>query len=218
MVPVWIGRRQVMAVVDTAAQVTMMSRALSEELGCGVPVEKVQLRNAQQDSWMDGGIHEHFGFQLGVRKYYWDVVEADIGDSFIIGIDFLMSVKCKIDLALVPLTIFLSNSKFDQICRDLIWNMCNRSQRNFAHVTTVTLSWRMQNFVVIGDVYFEREHSKFWSNFEFDRNIVSGTGAWTATTWNWPMETGYQPPSRGTPTVRQYMWIKCCCIRRLQYH
>ena len=47
---------------------------------------------------MDGGIHEHFGFQLGGKKYYWDVVEADIGDSFIIGIDFLKSVKCKIDL------------------------------------------------------------------------------------------------------------------------
>ena len=98
MVPVWIGHRQVMAVVDTAAQVTIMSRALSEELGCEAPVEKVQLRNAQQDSWMDGGIHEHFGFQLGGKKYYWDVVEADIGDSFIIGIDFLKSVKCKIDL------------------------------------------------------------------------------------------------------------------------
>ena len=98
MVPVWIGRRQVMAVVDTAAQVTIMSRALSEELGCEAPVEKVQLRNAQQDSWMDGGIHEHFGFQLSGKKYYWDVVEADIGDSFIIGIDFLKSVKCKIDL------------------------------------------------------------------------------------------------------------------------
>ena len=97
-VPIWIGRRQVMAVVDTAAQVTIISCALSEELGCEPPVEKVQLRNAQQDSWMDGGIHERFGFQLGSRKYYWDVIEADIGDAFIIGIDFLKSVKCKIDL------------------------------------------------------------------------------------------------------------------------
>ena len=98
MVPVWIGCRKVMAMVDTAVQVTIMSRALSEELGCEAPVEKVQLWNAHQDSWMDGGIHEHFGFQLGGKKYYWDVVEADIGDSFIIGIDFLKSVKCKIDL------------------------------------------------------------------------------------------------------------------------
>ena len=34
----------------------------------------------------------------------------------------------------------------------------------------------MQNVVVIGQTYFKLEHSKFWSNFEFDRNIFSGTG------------------------------------------
>ena len=57
--------------------------------------------------------------------------------------------------------------------------MLNRLQRNFAHVTTtVTLSWRVQNFVVIGKLHFKLEHCKIWSDFEFDRNIVSGTGAW----------------------------------------
>ena len=55
--------------------------------------------------------------------------------------------------------------------------MINGSQRNFAHATTVTLSWRVQNFVVIGSVRFKPELCKFWLNFEFDRNIVSGTGA-----------------------------------------
>ena len=44
-------------------------------------------------------------------------------------------------------------------------------------ISTVELSWRVQNFVVVGRVYFELEPCKFWSNFEFDRNIVSGTGA-----------------------------------------
>ena len=63
----------------------------------------------------------------------------------------------------------------------LVSNMPNQSQRNFAHVTTVTLSWRVQNFDVIGSVHFKPEHGKFWSNFEFDRNIVSGTAtrSWT---------------------------------------
>ena len=37
--------------------------------------------------------------------------------------------------------------------------------------------YRVQNFFVIGWAYFELEHSKFWSNFEFDRNTVSGRGA-----------------------------------------
>ena len=60
------------------------------------------------------------------------------------------------------------------------WNLLSFSwaHRNFAHVTTVTLSWCVQNFVVIGWALFETKHCKFWSNFEFDRNIVSETGAW----------------------------------------
>ena len=52
------------------------------------------------------------------------------------------------------------------------------SQRYFAHVTTVTLSWRVQNVVVIGRVYFTLECFEFSSNFEFDRNMLSGTGTW----------------------------------------
>ena len=37
----------------------------------------------------------------------------------------------------------------------------------------------MQNYVVVRKVRFKPEHYKFWSNFEFDGNIVSGTGAWS---------------------------------------
>ena len=59
----------------------------------------------------------------------------------------------------------------------LVSNILDRSQRYFAHVTTVTLSWRVQNIVVIGRVYFTLECFEFSSNFEFDRNMLSGTGA-----------------------------------------
>ena len=59
-----------------------------------------------------------------------------------------------LDQAPVPLTVFW-------------WNMLHQSQRNFALV---------QNFIVIGKVHFKPAHSKFQLNFEFHRNIVSGTG------------------------------------------
>ena len=68
---------------------------------------------------------------------------------------------------------------FDRIRNSLkLWNvlvyyMLSQSQRNFVYVTTVTLTWRVQNFVTIGWVYSKPEHCKFWSNLEFDRNIVS---------------------------------------------
>ena len=41
----------------------------------------------------------------------------------------------------------------------------------------MTLSWHVQNFVVIGRVRFKPELCKIWLNFKFDRNTISGTGA-----------------------------------------
>ena len=41
----------------------------------------------------------------------------------------------------------------------------------------MSLSWRVQNIVVIGRIYLKLERSEFSSNFEFDRNMLSGTGA-----------------------------------------
>ena len=77
--------------------------------------------------------------------------------------------------------------------------MCNRSHRNFAHVTTVTLSWRVQNFIVIVRAHFKTEDGKLWSNFDFDRNIVSGTG---------------------TRTDKQYMLgiVSLCRVARFNLH
>ena len=64
-----------------------------------------------------------------------------------------------------------------KIQNTLVYNIRGRSQRYFAHVTTVSLSWRVQNIVVIGRVYSKLDHSECSSNFEFDRNMLSGTGA-----------------------------------------
>ena len=67
-----------------------------------------------------------------------------------------------------------------KIQNGLVSNRFDQSQRYFAHVTTVTLSWRVQNIVVIGRVYLTLECFEFSSNFEFDRNMLTGTGArWT---------------------------------------
>ena len=81
----------------------------------------------------------------------------------------------------------------------LVSNILDRSQRYIAHVTTVTLSWRVQNIVVIGRVYFTLECFEFSSNFEFDRNMLSGTGT--------------SPMSWQSPTV--YTMI-CCNV--YMYH
>ena len=41
----------------------------------------------------------------------------------------------------------------------------------------MSLLWRVQNIVVIGRIDLKLERSEFSSNFEFDRNMLSGTGA-----------------------------------------
>ena len=103
----------------------------------------------------------------------------------------------------------------------LVSNILDRSQRYFAHVTTVTLSWRVQNIVVIGVVYFTPEWFEFSSNFEFDRNMLSGTGAWyqpysalsiyhdAVIKWkhfprNWPFERGIHRSPVNSPHKGQW--------------
>ena len=78
----------------------------------------------------------------------------------------------------VPLTIFRSNSKFDQHLQ------C--SGLKYPPPITTKFSTRHDSYTVVTCAKFhcdwlkfsKLEHSKFWSNFKFDRNTVSGTGAW----------------------------------------
>ena len=89
------------------------------------------------------------------------------------------SVRRDRDLAPVPLTIFRSNSKFDQ-------NLQGSDLKCPLPITT--------KFCTRHDSYTVMRYTKFrcdrwrivwtgalqiWLNFAFDRNIVSGTGAWS---------------------------------------
>ena len=100
VVPVYMGGRKISAVVDTAAQVTLISSKLwgTLQVGSEKTPELVQLSNAEKDSCMEGQLYTHVGFALGGRKYFSDVVAANIADDMILGLDFLKSNKWKIDL------------------------------------------------------------------------------------------------------------------------
>ena len=75
-------------------------------------------------------------------------------------------------LAPVPLSIFRSNSKF-------VENSKHSSVRYSRPITTISCTRHdsVQHIVVIGWVYSKLERSEFSSNFEFDRDMLSGTGA-----------------------------------------
>ena len=96
---------KVTAVIDTAAQVFLVSTRLGERLDLKPTEECVQLHNAQADSWMEGRVLQTVGIQLGGRHYQWQLVEADISDPFILGLDFLEASGGKIDLGLHTLEL-----------------------------------------------------------------------------------------------------------------
>ena len=100
VVPVSFGGTKLSAVVDTAAQVSLIRQSVWEKIAIQHDVipETVQLANAQKDSGMEGKLFSHVGFILGGRKYYIDIVVADISDPMILGLDFLKMNKCKINL------------------------------------------------------------------------------------------------------------------------
>ena len=96
---------KVTAVIDTAAQVSLVSTRLGEWLDLKPTEECVRLHNAQADSWMEGRVLQPVGIQLGGRHYQWQLVEADISDPFILGLDFLEANGGKIDLGLHTLEL-----------------------------------------------------------------------------------------------------------------
>ena len=97
------------------------------------------------------------------------------------GTTNLCSSFCPFDLHILHLyqTSVLLEFKTDQNWGALIWNMLNRSQPYFAPAPTVTLSWRVQYFIVIGWAYFKAELSKFCliSN-SFGKSLVGRAPGW----------------------------------------
>ena len=49
---------------------------------------------------------------------------------------------------------------------------------NLAHTKTAVLSWYVQNFIVIRPVFSKPQWWQYSSNFEFHRNLLSGTLPW----------------------------------------
>ena len=98
MVPVGFKDVRVAAIIDSAAQVSVISLEYRDGLGwkTGDWDTHITLRNAQNNSSMGGmlWLWRHVGFRMGGQKYFCYFVEADINDSLILGIDFLRKYSC----------------------------------------------------------------------------------------------------------------------------
>ena len=97
-VPVIVAGSPVTAVVDTAAQVTIMSEELSRKLGLGVgSCDPIRLVTADGTSLV-GRLIPAVLLQLGSRSYSWGIYSGPITDQLILGLDFLSTYRCIIDL------------------------------------------------------------------------------------------------------------------------
>ena len=100
VIPVKIRGVHTQAVIDTAAQVSIISEELAEKITPPFQVkEKVILRGAEKSSNMIAKRIAGVPLSIGQHDYTWDLLIAPIADPFILGLDFLKSQRGVIDLA-----------------------------------------------------------------------------------------------------------------------
>jgi len=105
-VPVRVQGRGVRAVVDTAAQVTLISEELYKSL-VEPPkiIKEVVMNTAGKGLQMNGFIAGPFRVELGEQTFSINIYVAPIGDEMLLGLDFLGTHGISLDLKKGELTL-----------------------------------------------------------------------------------------------------------------
>ena len=99
VIPVKINNTPVHAVVDSAAQVTVLGNKFFNMLNNPPKIEEhVKLKGAGHDHHMTAGYAKDVCIQIGGQVYKWNVYVAPITDDFILGLDFMVMHKAVVDL------------------------------------------------------------------------------------------------------------------------
>ena len=101
LIPLYISGRKTLAVVDTAAQISMLSNKFWETLNPKKwDSHPLKIRNAQASSYMDCNFVRGVPFIVGGREYKHDWAVGPISDDVILGLDFLLDRNAVINLRL----------------------------------------------------------------------------------------------------------------------
>ena len=93
------------AVIDTAAQVSIISETMYRRISQSVmPGSKVTLKCADGSCMVSTEL-PNVPFKVGGKQYHWTLFTAPIADEFILGLDFLKSVSGQINLENDSLTL-----------------------------------------------------------------------------------------------------------------
>jgi hypothetical protein len=85
-----LNGREVEGVVDTAAQITVMSGDFYKSLQNPPELEtSLTIKGAGRDSYMEAFLTKDNNLQVGGQSYQFDIGVAPITDSLLLGLDFL---------------------------------------------------------------------------------------------------------------------------------
>lgn len=89
----------VQAVIDTAAEVTLVSDRVFEKIPGDIPVlEQVSVMTAGRELFMKGAIVGPIKIEIGGQSFTEKVYVAPIEDSMLLGLDFMRKHEIKIDI------------------------------------------------------------------------------------------------------------------------
>ena len=89
VVPIKVNELEISAVIDTAAEVTILSRTVFEKLKrkpC--IVEEINLKGLNEDEPVRGQLI-NANLTIGSKTYKWDVYATETSDQCLLGLDFL---------------------------------------------------------------------------------------------------------------------------------
>ena len=100
VIPIRIKGIHTYAVVDTAAQVSIISEDVFRQIKHPLTVseKKILLTGAAKNSKMEARKVSNLPLIIGNQTYNWDLLIAPIQDTFILGLDFLKAQSGLIDL------------------------------------------------------------------------------------------------------------------------
>ena len=99
VIDVKINGKPEKAIVDTAAQISVINRKLANSLTPPLNIGKeVTLKGVGGNSWLKANYSHDANIEIEGIQFKWPVIIADITDQVIIGLDFLSANNALIDL------------------------------------------------------------------------------------------------------------------------
>ena len=99
-VPVEIQNRKILVVLDTAAEVTVLSDRLLKELHSQpAMIRKVTLKSAGRGLKMEGRVVGPINIKIGKNLYNEEIYVAPIEDDMLLGLKFLRKIGASSHMA-----------------------------------------------------------------------------------------------------------------------